>query len=356
MITQVHDKVSDAEYIDRILHIKKQQDTQLVILAHYYQRKEIQKLADIRGDSYELSRKASQVMDARHIVFCGVHFMAQSAATLCRDNQIVHLPALNAGCPMSDMAHIDEVSRGWDEITKIMPDTKFIPITYMNSTAEIKAFCGERDGIVCTSSNGDKILNWALRQGEKIFFFPDEHLGRNMANHLGIPRDQMTVWDPKAEPSYESLDALKRAKIILWKGFCHVHTFFKSKHIEAIREMLPGVVVIVHPECTEEVLALSDLSGSTSFIENYCREAPDGAKIAIATEVNMIDKLADQYPTKTIVEVRRSLCPNMYKNNLRNLTETLEGLGSHNIVTIPDQIRKYARTALLRMIEVTENN
>lgn len=344
--------VDEATLKDEIREIKRKFGSKLVILGHFYQRREILDFADYMGDSFELSRKAAQLSDAKHIIFCGVHFMAESAAILVSQNQTVQIPALDAGCPMADMASIEDVERAWHEITRIISEKKIIPIAYMNSSADIKAFCGRHGGAVCTSSNAEKLFRWGLNRAEKIFFLPDEHLGRNTANILGIPQDERILWDAH-HPEKSNEMALSKATLILWNGFCHVHTFFIPEHIKNIRKRFPGAVIIAHPECREEVMELVDFSGSTAFIENYVRKAPSGAVIAIATEINMVDRLAREFPDKTIVEVARSLCPNMFKNNLFNLKQTLDNLGQKNVVTVPAEIKEYASRALRTMIEVT---
>ncbi len=344
-------KVDEQNLINEIENIKKSLGKRLVILGHYYQRKEIVALSDFKGDSFALARQAAHISDAQYIIFCGVHFMAESAAVLAQPHQVVQLPALDAGCPMADMANYDDVLSAWHTITGFLPGIRVTPITYMNSSAQIKSFCGQHDGAVCTSSNADKLFRWAFDRGEKIFFLPDEHLGRNTANMLGILPDECVLWDP-GNPDKCTPEDLIRAKVILWQGYCHVHTFFTTDHIKHIRTKFPEAVIIAHPECREEVISMVDYSGSTKFIDDYVRQAPSGSTIAIATELNMVDRLATQYPDKTVIEVARSLCPNMFKINLSNLRITLDNPGKRNIVRVPRDISKYAEKSLRTMIEV----
>ena len=234
------------------------------MLAHHYQRIENVQLADFVGDSYELSRAASEQAEADDIVFCGVHFMAESARVLARPRQKVYLPNLAAGCPMADMARRAEVEEAWKELSALQPASRIIPITYMNSDADLKAFCGRNGGLVCTSSNSVGAFRWAFERGRAIFFFPDEHLGRNTANAYGIAREDTVIWDPREENGGLTREAIAKARVILWKGYCHVHTFFQVSHVTEARQKHPDCKLIVHPECTEEVVAAADLSGSTS--------------------------------------------------------------------------------------------
>lgn len=344
----------DQHCIERIRTIKEQLGDKLVILGHYYQRKEILSVSDYMGDSFELARHAAQVDTAQYIVFCGVHFMAESAAILSKPNQIVQLPDLAAGCPMADMAKLSDVEIAWNTVTGHIDPKDIVPVTYMNSTAAIKAFCGKHGGAVCTSSNAKILFEWARNQGKKIFFLPDEHLGRNTARELGITPDSLIMWDPDRPDQFDSGE-VPACSVILWKGYCHVHTFFQLDHVKYIRKKFPDAVIIAHPECPEEVIEMVDYSGSTGFIEKYVREAQAGATIAIATEINMIDRLAQQYSDKKIVAVARSLCPNMFKINLPKLMETLEKPGEYNVVDVPDDVKADAHAALSTMLKVVSN-
>ena len=346
-------QVSDQQLIERIKIKKAELGKRLVILGHHYQRREIVELSDFRGDSLGLSRDAAQQGDAEFIVFCGVHFMAEGAEILSQPGQIVQLPELSAGCPMADMADIFQVETAWCEIDKICDSENVTPITYVNSSAELKAFCGRNDGVVCTSSNAGSVFDWAFEKKDKLFFFPDEHLGRNTANQKGIQKDKVIVWNPEEEMGGNTKEQVREADVILWKGYCHVHTFFQPEHILAIREKYPEAIIIVHPECVEEVVDMADEDGSTGFIVKFVQEAEPGSIIAIGTEINLVSRLAMEHPDKRIFELARSLCPNMYKINLRNLLWTLDNIGKINIVTVTEQIKTEARVALERMLEIT---
>lgn len=346
--------IKNEPIIDEILDLKKQLGSKLLILGHYYQRKEIVDLSDFKGDSFALSKKAANLDETEYIIFCGVHFMAESASVLAKPSQIVQIPDLQAGCPMADMAKITDVENAWTHFKTIVGNKKIIPITYMNSTSEIKSFCGANDGTVCTSSNADKIFRWALEQGDTIFFMPDEHLGRNTANKLDIKKDELALWDPNYKNGNLSSSQIKNAKIILWKGFCHVHTFFKPEHIKNIRNKFPDAVIIAHPECKEEVIDMVDFSGSTGFIDQYVNKAKSGSTIAIATEINMIDRLARDHSDLKIIEVAGSLCTNMFKIDLQKLKTTMQNLGKHNIVTVNYKIKYHADKALRKMIKIND--
>lgn len=325
----------------------------LVILAHHYQRKEVVPFGNFIGDSYYLSKMAAQQETAGHIVFCGVHFMAESARILCRPEQRVYLPNLRAGCPMADMAGDAQVEDAWEWLGEHLDTSKIIPVSYMNSAAALKAFTGANGGLICTSSNAEKAFRWAFERGEKVFFFPDEHLGTNTANRLGIPRDERVLYDPMHPPSDH--EHFQRAKVILWKGFCHVHTNFTPAHVELARERYPGIKIVVHPECIESVVDLADAVGSTAFITKYVGEQPPGSVIAIGTEINLTSRLADEHPDKTIFELSGQNCPlcvNMFRTTLGDLADCLEHLGHKNEIHVPANIAADARLALERMLEL----
>jgi len=346
---------SDEDLTQRILKSKEQLGDELVLLTHHYQRKEIVKLGDYAGDSYALSRIASE-QDARNIVFCGVHFMAESAEILSQPGQRVFLPNPLAGCPMADMAQIGNVMYAWDSLKRVLPDSKIIPIAYMNSAADLKAFCGRNDGAVCTSSNANNAFDWAFKRGEKIFFFPDEHLGTNTANRHKIPRDELVVWDYR-DKKLGGLqpDQLRKAKVIVWKGYCHVHTTFRLEQIDLMREKYPDVKIIVHPECPEEVVNGADAVGSTKFIVEYVDKAPSGSTIAIGTEINLIDRLAHTYPDKKIYELSGNtcaMCVNMYRTTLNDLAWCLENLDTVDTIEVSEEIKDDAKVALNRMLEI----
>jgi quinolinate synthase len=323
-----------------------------MILTHHYQRKEIVDLGHYRGDSFDLSQRAARDEEAQFIVFCGVHFMAESAAILAKPHQTVQIPDMNAGCWMSDMADAFIVERAWNEVAAIVGENHITPLVYMNSEAAIKAHCGRHNGAVCTSSNAARAFDWAFRQKEKIFFFPDEHLGRNTGNALGIPADQMRVYDPEKPLGGNSEDDIRKAKVFLFKGYCLVHTRFTPDDIRAMRKKYPEAKIVVHPECTEEVVKASDAVGSTSFIVKYAADAPKGSTVIIGTEINLVKRLALGYPDKKILALKDSFCPNMFKINLENLLACLENIGKTNIVNIDKDVKKDALIALENMLNL----
>jgi quinolinate synthase len=343
--------LKDTELISKIEEIKAKYDNKLIILAHHYQRTEIINLAHFIGDSFELSKKASLQKEADYIVFCGVHFMAEAAKILAKD-KIIFLPDHYAGCPMADMAEDDAVRYAWENITKIIGGKKIVPITYMNSKASLKAFCGEKGGCVCTSSNATQAFLWAFRENEKLFFFPDEHLGKNTANKLKIPKNEIIVWDQSKPDGGNTKDKIKNASLILWKGYCHVHTNFTIEHINKIRREKLSTKIIVHPECTEDVVNASDHNGSTGFIVDYVNKEKSRTTIAIGTEINLVMRLKNNNPDKEIFPLARSLCPNMYKINLYNLLYTLENIPNLNEIKIAHQISAHAKLALDKMLEI----
>ena len=336
--------------IDRIREIKTDLGDNLVILTHHYQRKEIVEIGDYRGDSFDLSRKAAANENARAIVFCGVHFMAESAEILSQPHQTVQIPDVEAGCWMADMADIYMVERAWEELIDITGENRVVPIVYMNSDAELKAFCGRNGGTVCTSSNAPAAFSWGFDQREKIFFYPDQYLGRNTANQMDIPADEMIVWDPEKPKGGNAPEDIRRAKVILWEGHCLVHTRFTVEQMENMRNRYPDAKIVVHPECTEEVVAQADAVGSTGFIVNYVKDAPSGATVVIGTETNLIQRMADEYPDKEILELHHSLCPNMYKINLEKLLHTIQDIGGTNRIAVADDLKQDARLALDRML------
>jgi len=328
----------------------------LVILTHHYQRKEIVPFGNFVGDSYYLSKMAAEQEEAEHIVFCGVHFMAEAARILCRPKQRVYLPNRRAGCPMADMADDPQVEDAWEFLGGFCDTKSIITVSYMNSSASLKAFTGANGGIICTSSNADKAFRWAFARGEKVFFFPDEHLGTNTANRLGIGRVERAIYDPLNPPT--DPEPFRRARVILWKGFCHVHTNFTVAHIESARRDYPHVKIVVHPECTEDVVARADAVGSTAFISHYVEQQPAGAVIAIGTEINLTSRLADEYPDKTIFELSGQNCPlcvNMFRTTLGDLASCLEGLGetAHDKeIFVLAPVARDAKLALDRMLEL----
>lgn len=349
--TTPHD-IAEADIVERIREIQAQYGKRMVLLGHHYQRREIVGLADFRGDSFELCRAASAQDAAEFIVFCGVRFMVESARVLARPDQRVYHPNERAGCPMADMATSHLVEGAWKDLEERGLASSTIPVTYMNSDAELKAFTGRNGGIVCTSSNAARVFEWAFDRGERIIFYPDEHLGRNVANSMNLPRDQVLVYDPREELGGLTEQQLRNSRVLLWKGFCHVHTHFTTAHIDSAREKWPDVYVMAHPECTEEVIGAADFAGSTSQMCKKVAEAPAGSKFAIGTEINMIHRLAFDHPDKEVHTLSRSLCPNMYRVNLYNLYDTVRDIENAKPMTLPDDVMRDSRVALERMLLV----
>lgn len=331
----------------------------VVILGHHYQRDDVIRHADLTGDSYQLSVMASQT-DAEYIVFCGVHFMAESADILGKPQQQVILPDLGAGCSMADMATIEQVEDAWEQLREIgVLDQRVAPITYMNSSAAIKAFCGRNEGVVCTSSNAVPLFDIYLKQFDKMFFFPDQHLGRNTGAKFGIPLDKMALWNPHEELGGNTEEQLREAKLLLWRGHCSVHGRFKPWHVDKVRKEIPGVQVLVHPECMREVVEKSDLDGSTSFIIKTVENAPSGSKWAIGTELNLVNRLQQRFPDKEIHLLAPDLCmcATMYRIAPQNLAWAMDNLVNGvvvNEIVVDDETRHYANVALGRMISLTE--
>jgi len=343
----------DDELDMRIKAARHSLGSRLVILGHHYQRDEIVKYADFRGDSFKLSQLAAERSDAKYIVFCGVHFMAESADILSGKDQQVILPNLTAGCSMADMANLEDVETCWDALQSLCED-RTVPVTYMNSAADLKAFCGERGGIVCTSSNAPTIVRWALEGGSRVLFFPDEHLGRNTAHRLGLERT--AVWDPRKPLGGNEVDDLRASQMVLWKGFCSVHERFTVEQIEQARKEYPGVTVIVHPECRREVVAAADVDGSTEVIVKAIDEAPSGSTWAVGTEINLVRRLADEHPDKQIFCLDPIVCPcsTMYRIHPAYLCWVLENLVEGRVVnriTVDERTAYWARVSLQRMLE-----
>lgn len=347
--------VPDNALDERIAAAKAHLGNEVVILGHHYQRDEVVKFADFRGDSLKLSYQAAEA-DGRYIVFCGVHFMAESADILRRPHQVVILPDVNAGCSMADMADIGQVETCWEELESI-GERRMVPITYMNSTAAIKAFTGEHGGAVCTSSNAAAVMRWAFEHGEKVLFLPDEHLGRNTAFRMGIPLDQMIVWDPYRDLGGNNAEAIAKAKVILWKGYCSVHQRFQPKHVERVRRDHPGIQVIVHPECRIEVTQAADKIGSTEGIIKAITESPAGSAWAVGTEIHLVNRLSKEQPDKKIISLDPSVCvcTTMFRITPQHLLWTLENLGAGNVVnriSVDEGTRHFARIALDRMLSL----
>ncbi len=330
----------------------------LMILGHHYQREEVMRWADARGDSFGLSRLAAGNAGAEYIVFCGVHFMAESADILTAGDQTVVLPDLNAGCSMADMADLDAVEDAWDAIGAVTDIARVVPITYMNSSAALKAFVGRHGGAVCTSSNARAVITWALQRGEQLLFFPDQHLGRNTGYELGYGDGDMRVWDPKREQGGLDDAAVKQATFLLWKGHCSVHQRFRPAHVEAFRAEHPGGLVIVHPECAHETVRLADEVGSTDAIIRAVAAAPSGSVIGVGTEIHLVQRLASENRDKTVVSLDPLVCPcsTMFRIDAAHLCWVLEGLVDgevRNRITVDPDVARDARIALERMLAIT---
>ncbi len=331
----------------------------LVILGHHYQRDEIIKWADYRGDSLKLSQIASRRPEARYIIFCGVHFMAESADILTTDEQAVILPNMGAGCSMADMASISQVEACWEDLQAVTDVSRIVPITYVNSTAALKAFVGRHGGSACTSSNARKVVQWALERGDKLLFFPDQHLGRNTAVDLGFdPEIDMLVWDPHKAFGGTTADAIRSKTVLLWKGHCSVHARFNVGQIEKARSEYPGVNIIVHPECPLDVVRASDLNGSTEVIIRTVAAAPAGSAWGIGTEVNLVSRLAREFPDKTVFCLDPVVCPcsTMYRIHPHYLLWTMESLENGQIVNqvkVKPEIAADARVALNNMLAIS---
>ena len=351
-------RMSPEELDDRIEAARAKLGSSLVILGHHYQRDEIIKFADHRGDSFKLSQFAASQEDAEHIIFCGVHFMAETADILSSSEQRVILPNLAAGCSMADMARIDDVYDCWDDLQDVLGDHGgVVPITYMNSTAGIKALCGRNGGIVCTSSNATATFEWAFERGERVLFLPDQHLGRNTGLKMGIGLDDMLVWNPFKPLGGHTEEALRKAKLILWQGHCSVHTRFTVAQIEEARQKFPDVNVIVHPECTMEVVQAADLVGSTEFIINTIRGAEPGSVWAVGTEISLVNREAAENADRTVFCLDPVVCPcsTMYRIHPAYLSWVLDGLLEGvvvNPITVDDETAEFARVALDRMLAV----
>ena len=351
-------RIEPAELTGRIRAARARLSDRLLILGHHYQRDDVIEFADFRGDSFNLSRQATEREDVEYIIFCGVHFMAETADVLTERDVSVILPNMTAGCSMADMAQLDDVLDCWDDLSEVLGAYGgVIPITYMNSTAGIKALCGANGGIVCTSSNAPATFRWALERGERILFLPDQHLGRNTAIRLGIGLDEMLVWDPYRPLGGHSPDALRRARMILWKGHCSVHTRFTVDQIALARERIPAVKILVHPECTKDVVDAADFNGSTEFILKTIRESSPGSVWGVGTEISMVNRLAAEHPDKRIFCLDPVVCPcsTMYRIHPAYLLWVLDGLNEGvvvNRIRVDERTREHARIALDRMLSV----
>ncbi len=349
--------ISEQEAEFQISNAKEMLGDSSVILGHHYQRDEVIKFADFTGDSFKLCQLAASRKKAQFIVFCGVHFMAESADILSKDYQKVILPDLNAGCSMADMANIDQVEECWDELMDIFDDGSVIPITYMNSAANLKAFCGVNGGAVCTSTNAKSIFEWAFQQGEQVLFFPDEHLGRNTGCKMEIGLDEMIVWNPFEVMGGNTIKDIEKSRVILWKGHCSVHLRFNLKQVEGVRKAFPGIRVIAHPECSKEVVDASDEDGSTEYIIRKVSQGEPGSKWAVGTEIHLVHRLAKQNKDKFVISLNENVCAcaTMYRIDPPHLLWVLDSLREGrmvNHITVPEDIAEGAKIALDRMLAI----
>ena len=355
----------DSSMDERIAAARKRLGTTTVLLGHHYQRDEVIRFADFTGDSFKLAKQAAEA-DAQYIIFCGVHFMAESADVLARPGQQVLLPDLNAGCSMADMAEISQVEDCWDALTRFGLSDETIPITYINSTAAIKAFCGEHGGLVCTSSNARAAMEWAFTRGKRLLFLPDQHLARNTGYAMGIPLDEMTIWDPWAVhlqggdvAGGQTREKIAASRLLLWKGHCAVHQRFLPSHVDEVRAKYPGIQVIVHPECRFEVCQKADALGSTERLISIVEKAPAGSSFAIGTEIHLVNRLARRFAPegKKIVTLDDTgcLCTTMFRISPQHLAWALENLADGHVVNrieVRPNVKQWARVALDRMLEV----
>jgi quinolinate synthase len=365
-LPKIYTELSDPELRIRIQAAREKLGKRLAILGHHYQQDAIVEFADITGDSFELSHNAAEQKGLQYVVFCGVHFMAESADILTEPDVQVILPDLGAGCSMADMANIDQTIECWETLAEQCPDQTIVPITYMNSSAAIKAFVGEHGGAVCTSSNCRNVLQWALAGGAneksksgkiKILFFPDQHLGRNTAFGMGYPLDAMVVWDPTKDFGGNDPAKLSSADFVLWKGHCSVHQLFRPEHVDQVRAKYPEMKVIVHPECRWEVVQKADQIGSTAYIVQQINRAPAGSQWAVGTEVHLVSRLAHEHPDQKIIVLSdcQCLCTTMYRIDLPHLCWVLENLVEGRVVNqikVDDQTRKWSLVALQRMLQI----
>ncbi len=363
-------QLENAELESRIRAAKAESGDELLILGHHYQQDEVIQFADLTGDSYRLSALAAQNDRCRYIVFCGVHFMAETADVLANrkrgregerergsDRVEVILPDMSAGCSMADMADIDQVEECWSQLGEVIDTDDVMPVTYINSAANLKAFCGRNGGIVCTSSNAAAVLKWSFAQRRRVLFFPDQHLGRNTAKRMGIPLDEMVLWDPRQPMGGNVEAAIGKSRVLLWRGHCSVHQMFKPEHVTMFRQRVPGIKILVHPECMMQVVDMAELVGSTEYILRTVREAPAGSKWAIGTELHLVNRLKQQHPDQEVhfLSPMVCMCATMYRIDLQHLAWSLENLVQGtpvNIIRVPDDVANWAVVALERMLAV----
>jgi quinolinate synthase len=346
--------LSDAFLKEKIREMKKKLGPEVMILGHHYQRAGIIDVADKIGDSFGLAKAAAEARDVKNIVFCGVRFMAESAAILCRDDQKVFHPEPEAGCPMADMAPMDAVETAWKNLTEReeFKGRKLIPVTYMNSHAPLKGFTGRHGGLVCTSSNAKQALEWAWSKGDTVLFFPDQHLGRNTGKAMGLTEDEMPVWYPSKKDG--GISSLNSKKMVLWNGNCPVHMKFYPRDLRFVRKHFPDAKIAVHPECTQEVVDLADAVGSTEYLVQYMKTLTPKTKVFVGTEVNLVERMRVENPTLRVEPLFRSLCPTMYMVDLQKLLRTLEHIETEEPVPMPLEIKDPARLALQRMLDLKQ--
>jgi quinolinate synthase len=361
--------LDNATLANRISAVKKTLGSKLLILGHHYQQDEVIAHSDLRGDSYQLSKMAADSQDCRSIVFCGVHFMAETADILANrpekltarngERVKVVLPDMAAGCSMADMAAIAQVEKAWQELSEVIDTSDITPVTYINSAASLKAFCGKHGGIVCTSSNAAAVLKWSFAKSKRVFFFPDQHLGRNTALKMGITNEQMPVWDPYADDlGGNSENDYQNSRVILWKGHCSVHQMFRASHVEQFRSKYPGIKILVHPECMQEVNDIADISGSTSKIIDTVKQAPAGTRWAIGTELHLVNRLKQEHPEQEIhfLSPVVCMCATMYRIDLAHLCWSLENLVNQTVINrivVDEETSRWSLVALERMLQVS---
>jgi quinolinate synthase len=351
-------EMENAELEQRILAVKRQMGESLLILGHHYQQDEVIRFADLRGDSYRLSQLAAQSQACRAIVFCGVHFMAETADVLAREEVDVYLPDLAAGCSMADMADLESVQAAWEDLGEIIDTHDLMPVTYINSAADLKAFCGRHGGIVCTSSNARAVLDWSFSRRSRVLFFPDQHLGRNTARAMGIPLSRMVLWDPREILGGNQPESIQGSQVLLWKGHCSVHQMFKPAHVEQFRRRFPDGKVLVHPECMMPVVEAADLVGSTESIIKTISQAAAGSIWGVGTELHLVNRLARENPEQVIqfLSPMVCMCATMFRIDMPHLAWCLENLARGtpvNAIKVPTETAHWARIALERMLDVT---
>lgn len=349
-------ELSDEDVLIELAELKLELQNEIVVLGHHYQQDDVIRFADITGDSLALAQKGTKLKQP-YILFCGVHFMAETADMLSASSQKVILPDLRAGCSMADMANENDINLAWKFLTEATSE-KIIPVTYINCDASLKAFVGSHQGSICTSSNARKIITWALQQGEKLMFFPDQHLGRNTCFQMGIPLEKMVIYNPNLANGGLTASQVREAKVILWYGHCSVHQGFKREHIDLIRNKHKNMKIIVHPECSFDVVRAADFNGSTSFIIDAIRNSPSGSEFAVGTEINLVNRLASQYTDKKIISLSpyQCLCTTMYRIRPRWLLESFRAIKNGkpiNVISVPDEIKKDALIALDRMLSIS---